>query len=188
MTDAIRDHIQRLRDEVQKRFDDGMRAIDSLEVSLVGPTGAGKSHIRAVAVARVAGGKSRVQTVLGAIRNDYKTIAQIADELDFPVVKIRAVLYSKSVKDTVSKRQIDNALAFKLKSGGGPTHVETNGNTSSSDHVLDLLKQHPEGLGRAAIIAGLKAKVTSKNTISSALYILKKSHRINLSDGRYRTA
>jgi len=185
VTDAIRDHIQRLRDEVQKRFDDGMQAIDSLEVSLIGPAVAGKSAIRH-AVARVAGGKSRVQTVVSAIREDYKTIAQLAEELHIPVVKIRAVLYAKSVKETVSKRSVGNVLAFKLKSGGGATHAETNGSASSSDHVLDLLKQHPDGLGRAAIIAGLKGKVASKNTISSALYVLKKEHRINLSGGRYR--
>jgi hypothetical protein len=130
--------------------------------------------------------KSRMQTVLDAIRDDYKTIAQLSDELHIPAAKVRAVLYAKAVKDTVAKRQADNGLAFKIKGGGSTTAPEKNGSASSATHVFDVLKKHPDGLTRSQVGAELKGAIANKHTISSTLYNLKKSRRIDLSGGRYR--
>jgi hypothetical protein len=48
--------------------------------------------------------------------------------------------------------------------------------------------QHPEGMTRSQVIGGRNGTVAKKNTVSSALYNLKKSRRLDLSDGRYRVA
>jgi hypothetical protein len=182
MTQAIRDQIEQLKAEVQKRYEDGLLAIAKLEEALLGSATIGGPSVRPHLVRT----KSRVQTVLDAIRDDYKTIAQLASELRIPAAKIRAVLYSKSVRDTVAKREVDNEKAFKIKGSAPAPAPEKNGSASSATHVFDVLKKHPEGLTRSQVTTELKGAIASAHTVSSALYNLKKSRRIDLSGGRYR--
>lgn len=54
-------------------------------------------------------------------------------------------------------------------------------------HVLELIKQHPEGLSRGELIdkMGLKGDRSGEQSVSNALSALKKANQVDSRDGRY---
>lgn len=61
---------------------------------------------------------------------------------------------------------------------------------SRRQSVVDLIAQHPEGIGRADILValGVKGDKPAEQSVSNALTALKKNGQIAATDGKYRSA
>jgi hypothetical protein len=133
---------------------------------------------------------TKVDRVLGSITSEFKSVEQIAAELNLPQIAIRAALYSKHVRTRVTKKKEGTKTVFKVKAASA--HAERNGdghNMAAMTRVL--LVQNPNGLTTPQIVAKIAEDIgkeaTNTSAISSALHHMKKRNEVSHNeDGTYR--
>jgi hypothetical protein len=116
--------IDRLEETVENRHRSAMQAIRTLKDYL---TDYGVSTERASQGGHLIGeligylhskGSIR-ERVRQAILDQYKTIAQIADETGLTEVQIRGALYAKDLRENIRKDHSSGPVRFRLVSTGG---------------------------------------------------------------------
>jgi hypothetical protein len=75
----------------------------------------------------------------------------------------------------------------QARSGGGRTRARRG---SKREQLLELIRQHPDGLARKDILdrMGLKGDKSGEMSVSNALTALTKSNQVARHEGKYRSA
>lgn len=100
----------RLRELVERRHKEGLRAIDTLMQSLNGPVIPQSSNSNGSLVT------SHVDNVLESIASRRKDVHQIAVDTGLNPTQIRGVLYSKGVQKRIMSVKVGTKMTYRLKS------------------------------------------------------------------------
>ena len=180
--------IDALRQQIDTKYQEAIKALDTIKSYLLDVTpspdlpapAAPPTPSTPVPTAketrpRAAGGKkTRVDIVLDAVSSDYKTVEQISVATKIAEAKVRAVLYSKSVKDKVQHKKIDKKLAFRLKAARTQhAHNGAVADVSTAALVRNVLAKHPEGLDTRHITQEVEKFGGGKPATTAALYNMK---------------
>lgn len=95
-------------------------------------------------------------------------------------------------------REMDAISAYESAKTGkqaAPARQARGGRTrarrgSKREQLLDLIRQHPDGLARKDILEkmGLKGDKSGEMSVSNALTALTKTNQVSRNEGRYRSA
>jgi hypothetical protein len=207
MRSEIEELIQKLRKAEERQHAANLEAIDTLEKNMLGSGGpavndvpigggeqAGERSPGEHADEATAEEVSNVDCVLNVLdAQEFTPLSDIVEATGLDEAKVRAVLYSRSLRSRIKKRKVNKRFAFRLivapeltvrkaqkLQGKGP---------SAADRVRAVLGEHPDGL-RAAEIRELLPDI-GVNTIGATLYNMKKKSKKVIHDesaGTYRLA
>ena len=123
--------------------------------------------------------RERLNSRLEEISAEERKLLEERDAIERELAGISAYVAAKEGKlDTGARKP---ARSPRRSSGTRAPRGERRG------AVLDLIKQHPDGLSRGQIIEMLNAKgdLSAERSISNALSALKKAEHVGSHEGRY---
>ena len=122
--------------------------------------------------------RQRLQQERQAIFNQQRELENKLTAIDREMAAIEAYEAAKTGKQTSSARQAR---------GGGRTRARRG---SKREQLLQLIRQHPDGLARKDILEkmGLKGDKSGEMSVSNALTALTKTSQVSRHEGKYRSA
>lgn len=189
MSQEIKQLIAKLRGELDKKHEAGLKAIADLEAQLLGTT-----STLPLPAESVSSGSPKVELVLASIRDTFKTVPQICQETGLQESEVRAVIYSKYLKVELDKKRIGKAMAHRVagaksesSKGNHKPRPARGGGPSVQSQVLEVIKSAgADGISSSGVIATLK--LANPRTVGASLYNLKANGHVshNSDTGIYR--
>jgi hypothetical protein len=122
--------------------------------------------------------RQRLQQEREAVFSQQRELENKLAAIDREMAAIEAYETAKTGKQTSSARQAR---------GGGRTRARRG---SKREQLLQLIRQHPDGLARKDILErmGLKGDKSGEMSVSNALTALTKTNQVSRYEGKYRSA
>lgn len=122
--------------------------------------------------------RERLHREREAIFNQQKELENKLKDINRELAAIDAYEAAKTGKQALAPQQRATRGRRQARRG------------SRREALLQLIGQHPDGLGRGEILErmGLKGDKSGEMSVSNALTALTKSNQVSRADGKYRTA
>jgi hypothetical protein len=195
MSDQIKPLIAKLREELERKYKAQLDAIASLEAHLLGGNETmtipppPPPVVTANRKDRGSGHGSQVQHVLNAVGDDFKSVAQIAEETGMTLHRVRAVLYSEHVKPKLVRKK-DGGLAIFKKRPDAATDTKAGSSApgeTAAAQVQSVLARASKPITFADICQTIGPSLNRK-AAAAAIYYLKKTGKAthNENTGAYQ--
>jgi hypothetical protein len=122
--------------------------------------------------------RQRLDEERQAIFNQQRELENKLGAIDREMAAIEAYESTKSGKQTAGARQARGSGRARARRG------------SKREQLLQLIRQHPDGLARKDILEkmGLKGDKSGEMSVSNALTALTKTNQVSRHEGKYRFA